>query len=89
MAKRSFNKRQMAIIELIRSKKMEDAEVITLDEILQLCRDKNLLSRVSDESERNTILATMNCLVRRLQNSGILITKAHKIGRGEKCEFLI
>ena len=89
MSKRSFNKRQMAIIELIRSKKAEGAEIITLNEILQLCRDKNLLPRVSEASERPTVLATMNCLVRRLQNSGISITKADNIGRGKKCEFLI
>ena len=87
--KRAFNRRQMAIIQLIRDKKAAGASSISLDEIVDLCKSKDLMPKVSEGSERQTVLATMNVIVRRLQESGVRIEKSGAIGRGAKCEFFI
>lgn len=87
--KRAFNKRQMALIDFIRRKKAEGAEVITLDEIVDECRDKALFPKVREGHERKVALATMNLLADRLSEAGVKISKPERIGRGIRCEFRI
>ena len=90
MSKRSFNKRQMAIIELIRSRKAEGAEIITLNEILQLCLDKNLLPRVSEASERPTVLCNNELPCQAFTEFWHINNQGRQYwSECKKCEFLI
>lgn len=87
--KRAFSRRQMAIIQLIKDKKASGASSVSLDEIVELCKSKGLMPKVSEGSERPTVLATMNSIVKRLQESGVKIEKSETMGRGARCEFFI
>jgi hypothetical protein len=87
--KRVFNKRQMAILELVCKKKSLGEKIITLDEVMKVCHEGGHFARVKAGCERQTALSTMNILIERLKDSGVTISKPYNMGRGKKTEFKI
>jgi DNA-binding transcriptional MerR regulator len=87
MKKRVFTDRQLAIIELIIEKKSSGEKELTLDEVVELCKSKDLFRKAGVDSYRPTALATMNTLIHDLNSMGVKITKVKRIGRGAKTVF--
>ena len=81
--KRKFTDKQIAIIELISEKKKEGCELMSLDEVAER------VARWGFPSTRNSLIISMNILIRHLVASGIYIEKVDELGRGARQNYRI
>ena len=81
--RRTFTDRQIAIIDLIRERKQQGAETITLDEVAERVKRWGL------GAHRNSLVVSMNILVERLTESGVYIEKVKTIGRSKRQRYRI
>lgn len=78
MNKRTLTERQMAIVDLIAERKKEGAVLVSLDEIAKR------VERWGLSAHRNSLIVSMNILIKRLSDQGIFIKKVDKMGRGSR-----
>lgn len=78
MAKKSLTDRQLAIVDLIAERKTEGAETVSLDEIVKRVKRWGL------SAHRNSLIISMNIIVKKLTDQGIYIEKVDNLGRGAR-----
>jgi hypothetical protein len=80
---RKMTDRQASIINFIAECKVAGREEIELDEILDHLRSKG------DNPVRNSMIVSMNIIVRLLEHWGVYIKKQRSVGRGNTQKYSI
>jgi hypothetical protein len=80
---RKMTDRQANIIKFIAECKKAGRETINIDEILDHLRLKG------DEPVRNSMIVSMNIIVRLLEHWGVYFKKQRSVGRGKTQSYLI
>jgi hypothetical protein len=81
--KRPLTDRQLAIVEYILKCKRKGDDVMSLDDISDMLKSKGFIVH------RNSLIVTMNILIKTLTDQGVYIKKLKQMGRGARQFYAI